>query len=129
MTTPATAVHVSRLPLFAATTPAFALVLALGITSPAAAFVDDDVAGQSTQDNGFEATGEGFVDPDTANSEVTPTAPTTQSAPTGGVAAGFGGMAADQAGLGAIHAVAAGLHALVMLGLAAYRRRVPAGSL
>lgn len=125
MTPVATTVHALRLPLLAAAT--LALVFAVGAASPAAALVDD-VAAESTTE-GFEANGEGFVDSGTAQDPADDHDPShDEAAPVGGVAAGLGGMAADEGGLGAPHAVAVGLLALVMVGLAAYRRRIPVRS-
>lgn len=141
--THAPALHARRLPLLAATILVLALTLALGTASPAVGFVDDAAPQQPAQDDGFRPEGEGFVDPtpddpgaagahDPGHGGVAPSAPPPSapapSAPTGGVAAGFGGMAADGGGLGSLHAVAAGLLALVAMGLAAHRRRVPVGS-
>ncbi|MEX0659438.1 MAG: hypothetical protein WD080_09920 [Egibacteraceae bacterium] len=120
-----TAVHALRLPLLATTVLAFALALALGFASPAAA----------TTGEGFQPTGPGFVDPSPTTTAPAPAPAPGQSPvidatpPTGGVSAGFGGMAADTDGLGAPHAVAAGLLALMTTGLAVRRRAVRAQAL
>lgn len=140
MTHVTTAAH--RLPLLAAATLALALLLALGIASPAAGFVDDtaapqpteDTTAQPTQNTGFDAEGPGFIDSGTddehngAAADGADAHTGDEAAPTGGVSAGFGGLAASEAGLGALHAVAAGLLALVALGLGAHRRLVPVRS-
>lgn len=121
----APAVHALRLPLLAATAFALALAFALGMAGPAAAvgFVDDATPAPGSQDTGFEATGEGFIDAGTADAGAGGhDGGHDEAAPVGGVGAGFGGMAGDEAGLGLLHAVAAGLLGLVALGLAAHRR-------
>lgn len=123
--THATAVHALRLPLLATTVLALALALALGVASPAAA----------TTGEGFQPTGEGFVDPSPTTAAPAPAPAPAHSPvhdatpPTGGVAAGFGGTAADTHGLSALHAMAAGLLALMTMGLVVHRRAVRAQAL
>lgn len=104
-----------RLALGAVTAMLF--VLALSWASPAAAFIEEDPADEATvqqapaeEDTGGANAGDGFVE--------------VESAPTGGVDAGFGGTADGGAGLGLPHAVAAALLALTAAAHVTRNRKV-----
>lgn len=104
MTEPGTTLACFRLALGAVTAMLF--VLALSWVSSAAAFIEEGPGDEATvqqapaeEDAGGASAGDGFVE--------------VESAPVGGVDAGFGGTVEGGTGLGLPHAVAAGLLALI----------------